>query len=97
MNEHSRELYLQECKKLVEMINKNIQPGQTPLYVPSIRFNRSIGEFAKQPYDVSGELVSPREYEQHIREALPQEEDVKLVNEIQSIEKQWISPKGSIQ
>jgi hypothetical protein len=28
---------------------------------------------------------------------LPQPEDVKLVNEIQAVEKQWISPKGSIQ
>jgi hypothetical protein len=28
---------------------------------------------------------------------LPQEEDVKLVNEIQAVEEQWISAKGSIQ
>jgi hypothetical protein len=97
MNEHSRELYLLECKKLVEMINKNVQPGQSPLYAPDIKFNRSIGEFARQPYSVTGELLSDREYEEHLREMLPQESDIKLVNEIQSVEKQWISPKGSIQ
>jgi hypothetical protein len=28
---------------------------------------------------------------------LPQPEDLQLVTEIQSVEKQWISPKGSIQ
>ena len=97
MNEHSRELYLQECKKLVEMINKNLQAGQTPLYVPDIKFNRFIGEFARQPYSVTGELLSQKEYEQHLLEMLPQEADVKLVNEIQAVEKQWIAPKGSIQ
>ncbi len=78
-------------------INKNLQPGQTALYVPDIKFNRFIGEHARQPYSVTGELLSPKEYEQHLLEMLPQEADVKLVNEIQAIEKQWISPKGSIQ
>jgi hypothetical protein len=97
MNEHNRELYLLECRKLVEMINKNIQPGQTPLYVPDIKFNRFIGEFARQPYGVTGVLLSPSEHEQHLQEMLPQEEDVKLVNEIQAVEKQWIAAKGSIQ
>jgi len=97
MNEHSRNLYLQECKKLVEMINKNLQPGQPPLYVPDIKFNRFIGEYARQPYSVTGELLPEKQYAEHLHEMLPQEADVKLVNEIQAVEKQWISPKGSIQ
>jgi len=32
-----------------------------------------------------------------LREMLPQPEDLSLINEIQAFEKQWISPKGSIQ
>ena len=48
--------------------------------------------------DVSvGELLPEKQYEEHLHEMLPQEADVKLVNEIQAVEKQWISPKGSIQ
>ena len=97
MNEHSRELYYQECKKLVEMVNKNLPTGGTPLYVPDSKFNRNIGEFARQPYSVNGELLSDREYAEHLKEMLPQEEDLKLVAEIQQVEKQWISPKGAIQ
>jgi benzoyl-CoA 2,3-dioxygenase component B len=97
MNEHSRELYRQECVKLVEMINKNVPAGQPQLYVPDVKFNRYIGEFARQPYSVTGELLGEKAYAQHLIEMLPQTEDVTLVNEIQSVERQWISAKGSIQ
>jgi benzoyl-CoA 2,3-dioxygenase component B len=97
MNEHSRELYRQECVKLVEMINKNVPPGHTQLYVPDVKFNRFIGEHARKPYSVTGELLSEQAYAEHLKEMLPQPEDVALVNEIQSVEKQWISAKGSIQ
>ena len=97
MNEHSRELYRQECVKLVDMINKNVPVGGAPLYVPDVKFNRYIGEYARQPYSVTGELLSEKAYAEHIKETLPQEEDVALVNEIQNMEKQWISAKGSIQ
>jgi benzoyl-CoA 2,3-epoxidase subunit B len=97
MNEHSRELYRQECVKLVDMINKNVPAGHEKLYVPDVKFNRYIGEYGRQPYSVTGELLSEKAYEEHLREMLPQPEDVALVNEIQSLEKEWISPKGAIQ
>jgi benzoyl-CoA 2,3-epoxidase subunit B len=97
MNEHSRELYRQECVKLVDMINKNVPEGEAKLYVPDVKFNRHIGEFAGQPYSVTGELLSGKAHEQHLKEMLPQPEDLATVSEIQTYEKQWISPKGSIQ
>ena len=97
MNEHSRELFHLECKKLIDQVNKNLPPGATPLYVPDIKFNRHIGEFAKQPYSVTGELLSEREYAQHRHDMLPQPEDVKLVTDIQANEPKWIAAKGSIQ
>jgi len=97
MNEHSRFLFHLECEKLIEQINKHIPAGQTPLYVPDLKFHRYIGEFAGQLYSVKGELLSPREYEEHLREALPQPEDIKLVTEIQATEPNWIAAKGSVQ
>ncbi len=97
MNEHSRYLYHLECQKLMEQINKNISAGQPGLYAPDMKFNRHIGEFADQPYSVTGELLSPREYAEHLREVLPTPEDIKLVNEIQATEPNWIAPKGSVQ
>jgi benzoyl-CoA 2,3-dioxygenase component B len=93
MNEHNRYLYHLECRKLIEQVNKNIPAGQPQLYVPDLKFNRHIGEFANQPYSVTGELLSPAAHEQHLKEMLPQPEDIKLVNDIQATEPRWIAPK----
>ncbi len=96
MNEHSRVLYHQECLKLVEMINKNVPEGQPLLYVPDMKFNRNIGEFAKQCYSVTGELMDAAKYAEYMKGVLPQPEDVKLVNEIQAAEPKWIAPKTGV-
>jgi hypothetical protein len=71
MNEHSRELYRQECVKLVDMINKNVPAGHPKLYVPDVKFNRYIGEHARQPYSVTGELLNEEDYRQHLHDMLP--------------------------
>lgn len=93
MNEHSRNLYYEECLQLIEQINKNVPEGQPRLYVPDLKFNRHIGEFADQPYSVTGELLDARKFDEYLKGVLPQPEDVKLVGEIQDTEKQWIAPK----
>ncbi len=90
-------MYHLECEKLIEQINKHVPAGQPKLYVPDVKFNRHIGEFADQPYSVTGELLTESAYEEHLKEMLPQAEDLVLLNEIESVEQQWISPKGSIQ
>jgi hypothetical protein len=95
MNEHSRMLYHQECHKLMEQINKNVPEGQPKLYVPDMKFNRHIGEFAKQCCSVTGEAMDAGQYAEYVKEVLPQPEDVKLVNEIQAAEPLWIAPKTS--
>lgn len=93
MNEHNRYLYYLEVTKLIEMLNKYVPEDQEKLYVPDMKFNRHIGEFADQPYSVKGELLSPAEFAQHQLDMLPQEADVKLVNDIQDTERKWIAPK----
>lgn len=97
LNEHSRELYHQECVKLVEMINKNVLAGHDKLYVPDVKFNRYIGEYARKPYSVTGELLPEKGFDEYLKDMLPQPADVLLVSEIEAMEKQWISHKGSIQ
>ncbi|MGH9711579.1 MAG: hypothetical protein ACRD37_13640 [Candidatus Acidiferrales bacterium] len=97
MNEHNRNLYYEECLKLIDQINKHVPAGQPPIYVPSPKFNRHIGEFANQPYSVSGELLLPQKYAEHIKEMLPQEEDLNLISDIQNTEPKWIAPKGSME
>jgi benzoyl-CoA 2,3-dioxygenase component B len=95
LNEHNRYLYYLECQKLIEQINKNLPPGQPRLYVPDLKFNRRIGQYAHQRYSVHGELLEPEEYEEHLRQVLPQPEDVKLMADIQANEPRWVAPKGS--
>ncbi|MGB7228706.1 MAG: hypothetical protein WBD26_13225, partial [Candidatus Acidiferrales bacterium] len=83
--------------KLIDQINKHVPAGQTQLYVPDLRFNRHIGEFANQPYSVTGELLSTEKHSEHLKEVLPHEEDVKLVMDIQNTEPKWVAPKGSME
>jgi len=45
---------------------------------------------------VTGELLSPEKYAEHLKETLPQPEDIKLVGEIQDNEPKWVSPKGNM-
>ena len=61
------------------------------------RFNRHIGEHAHKPYNVHGELLDERVYVAYIQEMLPQSADLTIVEDIQSLDKHWISPKGAIQ
>jgi benzoyl-CoA 2,3-dioxygenase component B len=97
MNEHNRRLYYEECLKLIEQINKYVPSGQPKLYVPDLKFNRHIGEFADQPYGVTGELLSPAAYEEHRKQVLPQPADLKLITDIQANEPKWVSPKGAME
>jgi hypothetical protein len=41
----------------------------------------------------AGEVLGDREYEEHVREALPGPDDRKLLLDILSTEKKWIVPK----
>lgn len=92
LNEHSRQLYRQECELLVRQLNKLIPDDQPKLFVPDLKFNRDIGTYANQPYSVTGERLSPEEYEKHKQEVLPSEDDVA---QLQAIVREggWVAPK----
>ena len=81
----------------MKMINKNVPAGHQNLYVPDEKFNRHIGEHSHKPYSVTGELLPENDYAEYMKQMLPQSDDLQLVSEIESLEKNWISPKGSIQ
>jgi benzoyl-CoA 2,3-dioxygenase component B len=93
LNVYARELYYDECKKIVEQINL-ILPGDDKLYTPDIRFNRTIGEFAGKHYAVDGRMLDSDLYEEHLREVLPTDEDEKLVLEYCKRD-DWVAPKAA--
>jgi hypothetical protein len=59
-----------------------VPEGETKLYAPDLRFNRSIGEHIGKTYSVTGELLSADAYKDHVAEVLPTVEDEKLLAEI---------------
>jgi hypothetical protein len=41
--------------------------------------------------------MAEKDFGAYLKEMLPQPEDVRLVGEIEALERQWISAKGAIQ
>ncbi|PYM09132.1 MAG: hypothetical protein DMD82_00920 [Candidatus Rokuibacteriota bacterium] len=94
LNEHARGLFVAEVRALVESANRLIPEGEPRVTIPDVRFNRKIGGYAGQPWSVDGRLLSPEEHARHLREVLPQPEDVELANSFMK-ERDWIAPKKS--
>jgi benzoyl-CoA 2,3-dioxygenase component B len=92
LNDYARRQYYQECAKLVDQINAAVA-GDEKLYIADIRFNRQIGEYAGKPYSVDGRLLDRDEYEAHLKEVLPSEDDEKLLEDI--FKEDWLAPKAA--
>src|SRR6516162_6788008 len=94
LNDYNRQLYHKEVADLISRFNTVLKPGQPKLYAPDIKFNRAIGQWAGQKFHAqTGEPLSDREYEQHVKDYMPSAEDKKLLLEIIANEKNWIVPK----
>ncbi|MBI4466951.1 MAG: phenylacetate-CoA oxygenase subunit PaaI [Acidobacteria bacterium] len=92
LNEHSRELYRQECERLIGQLNRLIPDEQPKLYVPDLKFNRRIGDYAHQPYSVTGERLAAEDYEKHRQQVLPSEGDLATLKAIFA-EGDWVESK----
>ena len=92
LNEHARQLFYHEVASLVDNLNLLIPGDQPKLYVPDMRFNRRIGDYAHQPYSVTGEQLSEEAYARHLEEALPTPADEALLKDLMR-DNDWIAPK----
>ena len=90
INDISRNQYHKEVSAIIDSLNKNLKPGQEPLVMPDMKFNRSVGKYAGQPYSVKGELLSQEEYEKHKKDVVPSEEDVQFVINLEKEKAPWI-------
>jgi benzoyl-CoA 2,3-epoxidase subunit B len=94
INDYNRHLYHDEVAGLVAHFNNALKPGESPLYVPHIRFNRTIGKWAgKKHHPQTGELLDEKLYDQQVNRWLPSPDDKKLLKEIIQSEKKWITPR----
>ena len=89
LNEMARAHYLEECRGLVDNLNRFVPEGEPRLRVPDVKFNRSIGDHAGMTYGVDGDLLSDTEYGKHLSEALPGAEDERVLDEVFR-EKDWV-------
>jgi hypothetical protein len=90
LNDLARQHYMGESQKLIDQLNQLIPEGQPKLKAPDLKFNRSIGEHVGKTYSVTGELLSPEAYKQHLLEALPTPEDEQILADIIK-GKDWVS------
>jgi len=90
LNDLARTHYLAECAKLIDQLNQLVPEGHKKLRAPDLKFHRSIGEYAGKSYSVTGEPLSPEAYRAHLTEALPTEEDEKILAEIIK-SKDWVA------
>jgi benzoyl-CoA 2,3-dioxygenase component B len=95
LNEFSRDLYRQEVEKLLEGISRQMPAGAPPLVAPHMRFHRAIGEFAGQTWSVTGEPLTAEQYEKHLAETLPTEDEKKFIAALMH-EKDWIAPREAV-
>ena len=89
LNEFSREHYMAESLRLIDALNQFIPADQPRLYAPDLKFHRSIGDPAGKMYSVTGDLLSPEQYQKHLAEVLPGPEDERILNTIFK-EKDWV-------
>lgn len=89
LNEESRAHYMNESQSLVDTLNNFVPEGENKLTIPDLKFNRSIGDYMGERYSVTGELLSESEYEKHLSEVLPSEEDERVLAELFK-EKDWV-------
>jgi len=93
LNEHSRGLYQEEVKTLIEQLNRFVPEGQPKLYAPAIGFNRSIGGYKGERFSVEGEKLDEAAYEAHKAAVLPTAVDEAALAEIFK-DVGWIAQKS---
>ena len=101
LNEVLRDEYIADCERACRTWNQTIKrSGLTDfeLYIPSRRFNRSMGLYREGHFDPSGAPISEAEFESHRRDWLPSEDDRAYVRSLMRPEYApgrvagWIAP-----
>ena len=92
LNERAREQFYDEVSKTVEMVNK-VNPSETKLYVPDIKFNRAIGAHKDERWSTDGRRLSEEEWQNYAPSVLPTPADDTVLNELFK-NPAWIAPKG---
>jgi benzoyl-CoA 2,3-dioxygenase component B len=85
MNEVLRDEYVKDCERAVAKWNRTLEASglEFRLKLPSRRFHREIGPFARQPFDPDGQLVDRATFEARQGHWLPTAADRAWVKGVQ--------------
>ena len=92
LNERARDQFYDECQKTIERVNA-VNPAETKIYMPDMRFNRKIGAYKDQYWTVDGRQLNAQEWEAYAPSVLPSEKDEELLKSYFK-DPAWIAPKG---
>ncbi len=90
LNEESRAHYFDELNLEMERINARRKEGQSALFIPSDKFNRSVGKFHGKKHDLHGTPFegSDEEWKEYLDSVLPNDEDEAQLREY--FKEEWI-------
>ena len=88
-------MYKQEVDKLIDQINNQLPADSPRIVAPDMKYHRGIGEFAGKTYSVTGEVLTPAEYEKHLAETLPTPQEQQFIAALMH-ESGWIAPRESL-
>lgn len=94
LNEYARELYRQEVQGLIDRLNQHVPEGQPSLQIPSVKFNRRIGQYKGQTFTLEGEPIEREKYAAYVASVLPTAEDREFLRGVFK-ENDWIQSKKS--
>ena len=90
LNEESRGHYFAELNLEMDRINARRKEGETALFIPSDKFNRSVGMYQGKMFDLHGEPFEGTEddWEQYLHSDLPNDDDEAALKEY--FKQEWI-------
>ena len=92
LNEYARELYRQEVEGLIDRLNQHVPDDQPKLRIPSVKFNRRIGQYKGQTNTIEGEPMAPDKYKEYVASVTPTAQDREFLRDVFR-ENDWILPK----
>jgi len=92
LNGHNRRLFIYECQtQVIDKMNEFVKVPEEKLFLPSEKFNRQMGAFKAQCFDVQGQPVPESKWQAYLAGVLPNAETDREF-EACSREPNWITP-----
>ena len=82
LNEEARTHYANEAGEIINGLNQMIPEGQPKLYLPDVKFNRQIGDYAGKNYSAQGQPLGVDDYLLHLNDVLPGAADVQTLEAV---------------